>query len=182
MTPLLAWIVLAGCPRLSPEAVRGQRGMTVEDLLSVERLGTIALSPDGRWAAVAIQRSKREAGFFARTRLGGDDRCDLWLVETSTGERRRLTDGAADGSGYWAPAWSPDGERLAMLGSQGGDQARLLVWSRGTQTLERVAEEGIHVAAAIETGDARAYGFAWLDETRLLAALVPTDFRPFDFG
>ncbi len=182
MTDLLAWIFLAACPQSPLETAKGQRGMTVEDLLSVENLGSIALSPDGRWAAVAIQRSKREAGLFTRTRLGGDDRSDLWLVATSTGERRRLTDGAADGSGTWAPAWSPDGERLAMLTSQGGDQARLLVWSRSTETLERVVEEGIHLGAPLATGDARGYGFAWLDETRILAVLVPPDFRPFDFG
>jgi dipeptidyl aminopeptidase/acylaminoacyl peptidase len=175
-------LALAACTPLPWNVAQAQRGMTVEDVLSIENLGTIALSPDGQWAAVTIQRSKRDADFHARTRLTGDDRADVWLVSTSTGERRRITDGVTEGCGYWAPSWSADGERLAMLSSQGDDNAHLFVWSRQSGTLERVAAEGIHVAAALEAGDARGFGFVWVDDATLLTVVVPADFRPFDFG
>lgn len=175
-------IALAAYTQLSTNDVQSKRGMTVEDVLSIENLGDIALSPDGQWAALVIQRSKLNAGFHCRTRLGGDDRADIWLVSTATGARERMTDGTRDGSGYWAPSWSADGERLAMLSSQGGDNAHLFVWSRGSRVLERVANEGIHIGATVAVGDAKGYGYMWIDKTTVLAVVVPSDFQPFDFG
>jgi dipeptidyl aminopeptidase/acylaminoacyl peptidase len=168
----------------TPSASRSgsaKRAMTVDDVLSIENLGAIVLSPDGDWAAVVIQRSRLAAGHYPRTRLGGDDRADIWLVSTSSGERRRLTDGAADGSGFWQPSWSPDGARLAMLSSRGGDNAHLWVWTRRTGALERAVDSGIHIGSAVRAGGAASFGYVWIDDATILAALVDPNYRPYDF-
>src|SRR5262245_42961932 len=75
---------------------RALRGMTVEDVLSLEGLGAIEISPRGDLAAVAILRSKRDGGFYFRSRLGGDDRGDLWIVTLATGAAQRITNGQLD--------------------------------------------------------------------------------------
>lgn len=42
---------------------------------------------------------------------------DIYAVDVDTAESARLTSGPGD---EWAPAWSPDGSRLAYLSGQGG--------------------------------------------------------------
>ncbi|MBI3818704.1 MAG: S9 family peptidase [Planctomycetes bacterium] len=176
---LVIWIVLF---QSSAKDAKAKRGMTVDDVLSIENLGSIVLSPDGDWAAVAIQRSKRDTGFFCRTRLGGDDRADIWLVSLSTGERRRITNGAANNCGYWSPSWSADGEKLAMLSSEGNDNAHLFVWTRRDSSLARVDKGGVHVGAAVSMGPTTGFGYTWVDNNTLVAVFVPPGARPFDFG
>ncbi len=106
---------------VEPTAPRGrQRALTTDDLLELEELGEVALSPDGRWLAYVVKRPRLTATFLKYDFLAGGDRGDVWLVETSGGVPRNLTEGAADGSGYWAPNWSPDSRRLAMLSRRAG--------------------------------------------------------------
>jgi dipeptidyl aminopeptidase/acylaminoacyl peptidase len=86
------------------------------DLALLRTPGAPTLSPDGRWAVVAV----------TRVDLDEDDyRSRLWLVDTTGGTRPRpLTDGVKDS----APAWSPDGRWIAFLrgAADGKPQLHLL--------------------------------------------------------
>ena len=89
--------------------------------MRLEELGELALSPDGRWLAYVVKRSRATANFHKHDFLGGGDRGDVWLLDTTDGVAENLTRGGEDGSGYWAPIWSTDGERLAMLSTRAGN-------------------------------------------------------------
>jgi len=57
-------------------------------------------------------------------RAPGSDRLSLWLTGVDGGAPIRLTEGEADDL---APAWSPDGSRLAFLRTDGRSPCRLVV-------------------------------------------------------
>ncbi len=84
--------------RVVDSAVRPTKSLIrLNDALSMP-----AISGDGRWIA-----------FIQANPLG---RCDLYVLPRSEGPPQRLTDGP--GSAF-APAWSPDGRRIAYVRLQG---------------------------------------------------------------
>ena len=105
-----------------------QRPMTPDDVLRLEELGDVAFSPDGAWLAYVVKRAKTVT-YHKWDFLWGNDRADIWLVPPSGGTPKNLTNGASDGSGFWLPVWSPQGNWLAMLSTRGGN-VRLWVWDR----------------------------------------------------
>jgi len=91
-----------------------QNALTHEDMIATKRLGDVAVSPDGRWVAMQIQE-------FSYSRPGPS--ADIWIapIDGSTSPRR-LT--AIDGVSS-APAWSPDGSRIAFSATVSEGPAQL---------------------------------------------------------
>jgi dipeptidyl aminopeptidase/acylaminoacyl peptidase len=106
---------------------RSKRPITAQDLWAIQRVGAPVLSPDGKTAVFgvtewSVPKSKSTSS--------------LWLVDVAGGEPRRLTQGGTDG----APAWSPDGKRIAFVSKRADDDsAALYVIAVGGGEARRVA-------------------------------------------
>lgn len=157
------------------------RALTPEDLLEVQTVAGLELSPDGAWVATTVVRPHRPG---ERNRLDLEDvqRADIWIARTDGGPARNVTGGAADAAGFWSVKWSPDGRRLAMLSTRGGDNVRLYVWARATGELRRLTEEGVDLSAQfLVAGEVRPQVIAWRDTEHLLAVVLPARVTPLRF-
>jgi dipeptidyl aminopeptidase/acylaminoacyl peptidase len=174
-------LVLLGSRAAAAQSANGAGGrpLTVEDLLRVEGLGATAVSPDGEFIAVVILRAASASEIYGRPYLNGNSRADVWLISRRTGQRRNLTNGVIDASGFWWPVWSPDGRRLAMLSTRGGDNVRLFVWDKTTSRLRRVNDRGVDLMADTRRRRWKTDGvwqprpMAWVDGTKLICAVLP---------
>ena len=95
--------------------------MAFEDLAAMKRLGTPALSPDGKWIAydvttINLEKNSRSTG--------------LWLMRSDGSDARKI----ADGSGA---AWSPDGKTIAHI--SGGRIALYDVATGKSRTLPEIS-------------------------------------------
>ena len=147
-----------------------RRRLTVDHLLQLEELGEVALSPDGRWLAYVVKRPRSTAKFHKYDFLAGGDRGDVWLFDTSGGEPENLTRGDADGSGYWAPCWSPDSECLAMLSTKGGN-VRIWGWDTASRGLAMLCARPVDL-------NSRAAPYLWVSGRKVLVATLPEGERP----
>jgi dipeptidyl aminopeptidase/acylaminoacyl peptidase len=176
------------------------RPLTLADVQNVRRIDAAAYSPDGALIAVVVSRPEGPGEVYGRTFADADPgRRDIWLIDRASGTARDLTQGARTAAGYWCPAWSTDGRRLAMLSTapepgepRGGNDVRLYVWTRGQSAPVRMAETGVmaetlggspagHVILTGADGRVRScdhnYGqnapYLWLDSVHILAVTVP---------
>jgi dipeptidyl aminopeptidase/acylaminoacyl peptidase/CubicO group peptidase (beta-lactamase class C family) len=83
------------------------RRQRIEDLAAFAVPEQPAVSPDGSRIAYVLRSSDLETDRVVRA---------IWQVGTRDGEPRRLTRGPSD----TAPAWSPDGGRIAFLRAEDG--------------------------------------------------------------
>jgi dipeptidyl aminopeptidase/acylaminoacyl peptidase len=89
-------------------ALAEPRPFNAHDLVTMARLSSPQVSPDGEWVVFVLRGTDLEAD---------RGRTDLWRVRLDgTGLERLTTDEAADGS----PRWAPDGESLFFLSSRSG--------------------------------------------------------------
>jgi len=148
----------------------GLRPLTPDDLQGLEELGDVALSPDGRWLAYVVRRPRATATFHMYEWLLGNDRADVWIAATSGGAPRNLTQGASDGAGYWAPSWSPAGDRIALLSTKDGN---VCVWicEVATGAIRRLCERGVDLHS-------HAPPMLWMSDREVLVATLPEGERP----
>jgi len=151
--------------------VKPQRPLTPDDLLKLEEVGQAALSPDGQWLAYSVKRQRLNHRQPTLPFLDYNDRSDTWLVSTSGGQPQNLTNGASDGSGWWAPVWSPDSQRLALLSTRGGN-VRPWLWEKASRRLKQLTERGVDIL----TGDPAP--LVWLNNQQLVCAVLPEGQRP----
>jgi hypothetical protein len=116
-------LLLGGWPVLGQSQPSAGRVIRLDDLLELQEItrlygGGAAFSADGSLVAFTIQRP------YHTKRLHSDglplaDRSDMFVASTSDPRPVKVADGSGDGASFWAPCWSPDGRRLAMLSTRG---------------------------------------------------------------
>ena len=141
-------LILAACLIAAP-AVQAQTPPTVDQILSLKRAGSPQISPDGRYAAYTIQKTNWDDNAYET---------DIWLADTQTGLTRQLT--AAKKSST-APAWSPDGTRLAFISDRSDKRQIYVIDPQGGEAEPLTAsEEGIGSFAWAPDGKTIAYAAA----------------------
>ena len=140
VTPVVAGIISSRSP--APGTVTP----TLDQIVSLKRVGSPALSPDGRWVAYTVRDTDWVANAFVT---------QVWLADTRGGAPRPLTQGKKSSN---APAWSPDGKRLAF-GSDRTDKRQVFVLDMSGGDAEQLtsADEGVTSFAWSPDGATIAY-------------------------
>jgi dipeptidyl aminopeptidase/acylaminoacyl peptidase len=122
----------------------------LDDLARIVRLSTPRFSPDGASLAVVVTRADVEKNTWVS---------ELDVVDVATGARRTLT---RDRKSVAHPRWSPSGDRLAFLASDGAEKdAKSQIWilpmAGGEAQKVTSAPAGVQHFAWRPDGDAIAY-------------------------
>lgn len=108
MTPLLFLpLLVAGALGASGSGVSRDRGLRLEEIVSVRTLGDFTVSPDGRQAAFSLAGSY--FGFPIVPRFGEDN--NIRVVAVDSGEIVQVTTGDAE---KMRPRFANDGKRIAF--------------------------------------------------------------------
>jgi dipeptidyl aminopeptidase/acylaminoacyl peptidase len=163
-------VLLLWCGALSAEPSGNRRPFEVNDLFELEDLGQFyggpyAYSADGRRLAYTRIRPKKTLANFTWEFLWGNAGADVWVQLRSGDAPVNITRGVDDGSGWWAPEWSPDGLSLAMLSTRGGN-VYVWIWDSTTRRLRQLSHRGVDLV------DIQQRPYLWLDSHRLIVSLL----------
>ena len=127
-TPLLLVALLVALPGAAADT----HPFSIHDMLAMDRISDVQLSPDGTQAAFVLRTTDLAAN---------RGRTDLWLLDVrSKGVRRLTTHEAADSS----PRWAADGKSLYFLSTRGGSQQVWRISLAGGEA-EKVTAEPLDV-------------------------------------
>lgn len=87
-----------------------RRAFTFEDMMTLKRIGSPVVSPDGKW----VLFSAVDVDLAANKKT-----THLWVVPMAGGESRQLTN---DPAGEDRGRWSPDGKHFLFVSARGGNQ------------------------------------------------------------
>jgi dipeptidyl aminopeptidase/acylaminoacyl peptidase len=93
---------------LGADAPAAAKGLTIEDMLAMQRVADPAVSPDGKQVAFAVRDTDFEAN---------RGRYDIWLAATDGSSVKQLTTHAENDQ---EPQWSADGAWIYFLSSRSG--------------------------------------------------------------
>ena len=93
---------------LATVAPAAAKGLTIEDMLAMQRVGEPVPSPDGKWIAFAVRDTDYDAN---------RGRFDLWLAAADGSSVRQLTSHPENDTD---PQWSADGQWIYFLSSRSG--------------------------------------------------------------
>ncbi|HEX8847476.1 MAG TPA: S9 family peptidase [Pyrinomonadaceae bacterium] len=166
---ILFWCII--CLVAQASQVLAQSAMTPADTLRLANVSDAQISPDGVWVVYTVSTIKENA-----------TRSTLWLARVNqpaggTGGRRDLPVAASsaepllpDGFSGSNPRWSPDGKRIAFLGSK--------ETQRGLWVLKLAPRQVRFVAPVKETNFFIPYAgesFAWAPDSSRIAFINATE-------
>ena len=93
---------------LAMPAAAAPHGLTIDDMLAMQRVASPAVSPDGKWVAYAVRDTDIAAN---------KGRTDVWLSATDGSSVEHLTTNQANDAD---PAWSRDGRYVYFLSQRSG--------------------------------------------------------------
>jgi dipeptidyl aminopeptidase/acylaminoacyl peptidase len=131
------------CVMAAPFPVATQSAPSIDDLLNLQRVTSVALSPDGGSVAFTLRETNWDENEFES---------EIW-VGTETGTRR-LTNARKSSQ---QPEWSPDGKSIAFISDRDGKRQ-----------LYRIAVSGGE-AEKLTNGDDGVTNFAWSPDGRSIA-------------
>src|SRR5207302_7689013 len=106
---------------------------TLDQLISLERAGSPAISPNGELVAYTVRDTNWDDNSY---------HTEIWLADVKSGETRQLTNNAKKSS--TSPAWSPDGRTLAFATDRDDKRQVYVIDPRGGEARKLTsAEEGV---------------------------------------
>ncbi|HEX7614825.1 MAG TPA: S9 family peptidase [Thermoanaerobaculia bacterium] len=147
---LTVFLLVAAASPLEASETPATKRFSLDDLEKIVRLSSPRISPDGVSIAVVVTRADVEKNKWIS---------ELELVDVATGARRVLT---RERKGVSHPRWSPSGDRLAFLASEGAEKdakSQIFVLPMAGGEAERVtsAPTGVQHFAWRPDGAALAY-------------------------
>ncbi len=119
---------------------------TIDQSLGMKSASGAQISPDGRYVAYVVTQTNWEENDFTQ---------QIWIAQTSTGERYQLTSGKKSSTG---PQWSPDSRHLAFVSDRDGKRQLYLIAPGGGEAMQLTTEEnGVGSAAWSPDGTAIAF-------------------------
>jgi dipeptidyl aminopeptidase/acylaminoacyl peptidase len=119
----LAAAALLGALLAVPAAAQAPAGPartpSIDDLISLKRVTSAELSPDGKLVAYTVRETNWDENIYQTS---------IWLADAQSGARWRLTGGKKSSTG---PAWSPDGSRIAFASDRSDKRQLYLISPRG---------------------------------------------------
>jgi dipeptidyl aminopeptidase/acylaminoacyl peptidase len=154
-----------------------QRPFKVDDLFEIEDIGRYfggpyAFSPDGQKLAFTRVRAKKTLANHKWEYLWDNAGGDVWVQLSPTEQPVNITNGAEDGSGWWSPQWSPDGSKLALLSTRGGNVCAWL-WDVRTRKFKQLTHRAVDIDI-----DVHERPYLWVDSEHLLVPVLPGDSKP----
>ncbi len=90
---------------------------TIDDLLNIDSVGSVQISPNGRWVAYSMTHCDFKKDTFLS---------HLWIADSANGRKFQLTRGDKPAGNA---AWSPDSAWLAFTSNRTGDKSQIFAIS-----------------------------------------------------
>ncbi len=142
---VLACGLLSGCSVRRSGAAAPPNAPTIDALISLKRAGSPVISPDAKWVAYTLRETNWDDNVYET---------EIWLADAQSGATRQLTNSRKSSN---APAWSPDGRKLAF-GSDREDKRQIYLIDLGGGE-----------AMKLTSGEDSPGAFAWAPDGRSIA-------------